>query len=987
MPIALRDRLVAAASRSERSINSEIVARLEASLDADDLEPSAPAHMRAQPRSRGISMTRRKRHALAACGVTLALAVAAVAGLTLSGTSTPAAAPSGEMPTALGAHLAELSKAIPGNGGESADGPGSAEEQEFAALAYPDTDVSLAKLQGMRAAGAALKGKFSKGKGSNGSWVSVGPSNALYPATQFRNSFSYVPAEYSAGGRTTSLAIAPTCKPGNCRLWLGVAGGGVWRTKNALAGSPSWEFLSGSFGIQAIGSIVVDPNDPSGNTIYAGTGEANSSGDSAAGVGLYKSTNGGDTWTGPLGAAVFNARAIGAIAIKPGSPNTLYAGITRAVRGVASVSSSGVSVIPGAAKWGLYKSTDGGATWSFVHNGAATTAPCTGDATESANGTPCSPRGVRQVELDPTNPEIVYASSYARGIWRSPDGGATWTQIKASLLPTATTTRAAIDVTKLPNGNTRMYVYEGNTGAPFSRLFRSDDVATGAPVFNDLTSSSTANTGFATFNLCGPQCWYDVFVYTPAGHPDVVYSGGSYAYGEVVANKRAVVLSTDAGVSGTDMTFDGTDPLHPNGLHPDQHALVTNPDNPMQFFEANDGGVMRSSGDFVDRSSWCTGAPNRGLSGSALLRCEQMLSKIPSKLEGIIKGLPTLQFQSLSVSPHNKNILQGGTQDNGTWETPGNPVKWENTMIGDGGQSGFDAVMPEFRFHTFFDASPDVNFSNGDIADWNWIADPIYNTGGLFYVPIITDPQVSRTMFVGTTNVLRTKTHGMGTMTLAEFRQHCNEWTGDFAVTCGDWVPIASPSVNSAARGDRAGGAVTAVERTTADTSTAWASTQLGRVLISKNADADPAGSVTWTRLDDLAANDPNRYVSGIYVDPANPNHAWVSYTGFNATTPTLPGHVFEVTYNPVAGTATWVDRSYDLGDLPINDIVLDPVTGDVYASSDFGVHMLAAGATSWTSAAPGMPNVEVAGLTIDVQNRALYAATHGLSAWKLNLG
>ena len=131
-----------------------------------------------------------------------------------------------------------------------------------------------------------------------------------------------------------------------------------------------------------------------------------------------------------------------------------------------------------------------------------------------------------------------------------------------------------------------------------------------------------------------------------------------------------------------------------------------------------------------------------------------MLSRIPSKLEGINKGLPTLQFQSLSVSPHNKNLLQGGTQDNGTWQTPGNPVKWENTMIGDGGQSGFDAAMPEFRFHTFFDASPEVNFSGGDIADWNWIADPIYGTGGQFYAPIITDPVVSRTMFVGTTQRL-----------------------------------------------------------------------------------------------------------------------------------------------------------------------------------------------------------------------------------------
>ena len=72
-----------------------------------------------------------------------------------------------------------------------------------------------------------------------------------------------------------------------------------------------------------------------------------------------------------------------------------------------------------------------------------------------------------------------------------------------------------------------------------------------------------------------------------------------------------MVLSTDAGVSGTDMTFDGTDELHPNGLHPDQHDIVTNPRNPFQFFETNDGGVMRSSGTFVDRSAWCDD-PQRG---------------------------------------------------------------------------------------------------------------------------------------------------------------------------------------------------------------------------------------------------------------------------------------------------------------------------------------------------------------------------------------
>ena len=132
-------------------------------------------------------------------------------------------------------------------------------------------------------------------------------------------------------------------------------------------------------------------------------------------------------------------------------------------------------------------------------------------------------------------------------------------------------------MTALPNGKTRMYILEGNAGQNYSRLFRSDDVATGAPVFTDLTSPDPAATGFATFGICDPQCWYDSFVYTPAGHPDIVYVGGDYTYGETVANKRAVILSTDAGVSGTDMTYDGTDELHPNGLHPDQHSIVTVP--------------------------------------------------------------------------------------------------------------------------------------------------------------------------------------------------------------------------------------------------------------------------------------------------------------------------------------------------------------------------------------------------------------------------
>ena len=672
-------------------------------------------------------MTRRhKRRTFVGLLVAVALGTALVSGV-VRGSGDAQANAEAEFPTALGRHLATLKEALPGNQGMAEDGPSSAAEGEFLERAYPADTISVEQMDAARAAFTATKGRpFPTGKGRKGTWVTVGPSQALYPSSQFLNSFLYVPNAYLAGGRTTSIALAASCKPGNCRAYITAAGGGVWRTKNALTGEPQWEYLGGRLGINAAGSVYLDPNDPSGNTVYAGTGEANICGSGCvAGTGLYKSTDGGDTWSGPLGGSTFDGLGIGAIVVKPGSPNTLYLGVTTALRGMSSVCCTGVTrPVPGAGKWGSYKSTDGGATWSFIHNGSTNVADCVGDLTEWNNGRTCSPRGVRALALDPSNPEIVYASSYARGVWRSPDGGATWTQIKPSLNAAVIQTRASIAVAALPTGKTRMYVYEGNAGQNASRLFRSDDVASGAPVFTDMSSASTADPGWAWRGICDPQCWYDEFVYTPQGYPDIVYAGGDYSYGETVANKRGVILSTDAGVSGTDMTFDGTDMLHPNGLHPDQHAIVTVPGNPFQFIEANDGGVMRSSGEFVDRSSWCDD-PNRGLSGASLGRCRQMLSRIPSELKSLNKGLSTLQFQSLSVSPHNANVLQGGTQDNGTWESDGNPVKWENKMIGDGGQSGFDVAIPGFRMHNFTGASPDVNFNKGNIADWIWTGDPL----------------------------------------------------------------------------------------------------------------------------------------------------------------------------------------------------------------------------------------------------------------------
>ncbi|HEV3393590.1 MAG TPA: hypothetical protein VG103_08810, partial [Chthoniobacterales bacterium] len=182
---------------------------------------------------------------------------------------------------------------------------------------------------------------------------------------------------------------------------------------------------------------------------------------------------------------------------------------------------------------------------------------------------------------------------------------------------------------------------------------------------------------------------------------------------------------------------------------------------------------------------------------------------------------------------------------------------------------------------------------------------------------------------------------------------------------------------------------VSQIARTTANTGTAWASTQTGRLFISENANA-AAGSVIWNRLDANGANhDPGRFITDIAIDPANPRHAWVAYSGYNFNTPSQPGHIFSVTWDGV-NPATFVNITNNLPDIPITSVVVDPVTGDLYLGSDFIVFRKAANQQNnqqvWDVAGMGFPLVEVPKLTINPSAGFLYAATHGLGAWILPL-
>jgi hypothetical protein len=848
--------------------------------------------------------------------------------------------------------------------------------EAFLLRAYPEdgipTDASFAAQSGWAALNA--------GAHSAGSWQLIGPSKATYPSVL--NPFLFDGAQYVASGRVTAMAISPNCSLGKCLLYVAAAGGGVWRTDKALNGS-NWQYISSSFGTNAIGSLLMDPSDASGNTLYAGTGEPNASGDSEAGVGIYKTTDGGQTWALVPGSSIFFQRSIGQMAFD--KDGNLLVPIASGVRGISSVSSGASS-------------------------SAATGHPLVSRGLYRCNGVSCSQifvapaptRGSTTVKRDPTHPMIIYVNAFGGsaagpgdgGIWRSANNGASFAQIFAPRDASVYTYNNALerdefDVTTLPGGATRMFVGAGSyppQGGPLSSFWRSDNA--------DTAATFASMGGAQVVDYCTGQCWYDNVVYTPSGAPDDVYIGGSFSYGQLqgLSNGRAWLLSTDGGGTWSDLTQDG-DPHHAEAIHPDQHAIVTVPGNPLQFITGSDGGVVRSDGKTADVSAKCD---TRGLTVADTAFCKSLLNRVANQLVNMNDGLSTLQFQSLSASAQRpQNLLQGGTQDNGTFQYNGSPIVWPQEIYGDGGQSGFNVANDALRFNTFTGQANDANFRDGSPTKWVIISAPIFSSpeGSYFYPPIIADPNpaMAGSIFQGSFSVWRTQDWG-GNQGYLE--ANCPEFT-TFAGQpgCGDFVPIGPTSATDLTDtfaihygADRRGGAVAWIARAPQNTGTIWAATGTGRVFITDNADA-AASSVTWNRVDPNPPhlNTPSRAISEIYVDPANRHHAWISYNGYNVNTPTTPGHVFEVTWSG-SGAATWVDRSYNLPDFPITAVVRDDVTGDLYAASDFGVMKLANAATSWAVAGAGLPMVEVAGLTIVPSARILYAATHGRSAWSFQL-
>jgi hypothetical protein len=466
-----------------------------------------------------------------------------------------------------------------------------------------------------------------------GQWTNFGPTtpNVAGEASQFFDPTTQTGPPTQESGRISAIASDPTCAPGDCRVWLATAGGGVWRTDDAMAAHPVWTPPPADVPTNAFGSLIYDA---ASDTLYAGSGEPNGSSDSEAGLGLFKSTDGGATWTlVPGSAEVATNRAIGGIAVDSAS-NTIYIG-TAVARHGASSTTSGRRTPPGAPGLGVYRSVDGGA---FVRaQDLADKTPQ--DPTDPATGTDFFNGGVNRIEIDPNDPSSIYAAVIGYGLWRSTDGGDNWEQVFHTVNQTDYTTGAGdafgdfttFDLVDLGNGSTRAYLgdasddfaTDGDPATPDPEMYRNDDVAaiagdpTGADPTNadwvKLSNPVNGTNGYPAYGWCqNGQCSYDAFVMSPAGHPNEVWVGGSMNYDELPAyagqpprsNGRAVIRSTNADANQDptddlttwqDMTVKLADDSAWNpaaGLHPDEHQIAFSGDGGNAFV-ASDGGIAR----------------------------------------------------------------------------------------------------------------------------------------------------------------------------------------------------------------------------------------------------------------------------------------------------------------------------------------------------------------------------------------------------------
>lgn len=747
------------------------------------------------------------------------------------------------------------------------------------------------------------------------------------------------------GGRIVDLD-APRSRPDT--LFVAYATGGLFRTDDK---GGTWTPLFDTESSIGLGAIAV--GDAEGNVLWAGTGEANSSRTTYAGTGVFKSTDGGKTWKNT---GLHDSHHVGRILVDPASPDHVL------------VASMGPLYTDGGER-GLYRTTDGGASWTKVLGGPGRT-------------------GAIDVVRDPGDPQLIFAALWERdrkpwsflesgpgsGVFRSRDGGATWSRLGGGLPQGDVVGRIGLAVTparpgavwavvdnqsrrpgerdeETPPGELTPRRLKALTAEQFAkvetavveRFLRSNgfpkelkaralqrDVASGKVKLADVVAYvDDADRQMEEVETVGVEVWRsDDAGETWRKTHDVSLEKVAYTYGYYFgkiwvapddAEKIYVAGVPLAGSSDGGKTWGGLDR---HGVHVDHHALWFDPRDPRHVVLGNDGGL---------NLSW-----NGGRSWAK------------------VNNLPVGQVTTIAVDSAEPYNVLVGMQDNGVWRGPStyvagktSPDAWKPVIGGDGSFIEVDPKDPSLVYTASqFGNAVRVNLKTGERTRFrprHALGEPAlrYN----WVTPFLLSPHSPNVLWFGTQKLFRSFDRGE------------------------TWAAV-SPDLTSAREpGDVPFGTITTISESPKTFGVLFVGTDEGKVWGTRD------GGATWTDLSKGLAKD--RWVTRVVASVHDEGTVWVSQSGYRNDdfAPYL--------WKSTDFGATWTSVAAGLPAEPVNTVREDPKAKHLlYVGTDLGAYVSLDRGATWCALTGGLPHVPVHDLAVHPKEGDLVLGTHGRSAF-----
>jgi photosystem II stability/assembly factor-like uncharacterized protein len=717
----------------------------------------------------------------------------------------------------------------------------------------------------------ALSGAFANGQAPTRT-TSAAPD--VFAGLRFRN---IGPA--TMGGRVDDVAVLES---NPAVFYVGTATGGLWKTVNS---GTTWEVQFDDLDdAVSIGDIAIAPNDA--NLVWVGTGENNNRQSGSWGNGVYKSTDGGKTWR-HMG--LRDSKHIARIIVDPIDHDVVYVAALGSLWGAGR-------------ERGVFKSTDGGLTWTnvlFVNEDT----------------------GATELVQDPSNNKVLYAATYQRrratwgfngggpgsAIHKSSDAGRTWTKLTNGI-PTGDLGRIGMDVYRAdPN-----ILYARIEHRTESGTYRSDDAGL---TWRKMSSVNPRPMYFSQIRI------------------------------DPTNDLRVYVLGVQIHISD-----DGGKTFIENGaLHSDHHAMWINPANPNHIIDGNDGGVG---------ISWDKGKTWEG-----------------------IYNMDLGQYYHVGYDMETPYNLCGGLQDNYTWCGP-SAVRSRNGIVNDDwfqiqGGDGFEAVIDPSDPNTIYAESQDGNIVRVDRRTnerktirplpgrgepnlrWNW------NTA------IHISPHTSSMIYVGANRVFRSTDRGQSWQAIsADLTQNADRETMSLmGVVAKDFTIAKHDGVQSY-------GNLVQVTESPKQAGVIYAGSDDGAVHMTRD------GGKSWTNLNAKLPGMPrNAYVSGLVASSHDASTVYVAFD--NHGNDDYNNYV----YASVDGGNNF--RQISEG-LPRGQVVMtlaeDPKNPAVlYAGTEFGLFVTTDRGGSWSRIRSGLPTVPIHEIVFHPRDNDMIVATHGRSIWILD--